>query len=302
MTTTVRRMLPADVDEADRVTRLAFGTIRGLEDPSRMFGAAELVRSRFRARPDEAWVAERDGEIVGAVFASRWGSLGWFGPLAVRPDLWDGGVGSLLLEPVLEAFSRWDVAQAGLFTFPDSPKHLGLYQKHGFWPGALTAMMSRPVEEPASEPSLLSGAVADLAPLCESLLPGLDLASEIDAVADQAIGDTVVIRRGGEVAGFAVCHVGPGSEADDGVCFVKFGAARPGDEAAFADLLGSCAAFAAHRGATRLMAGVNTARLPAYRAMIAGGFRTFLLGVAMYSRPDQPTLDTPTHFVIDDLR
>lgn len=300
--TIVRPMLAADVDEADRVTRLAFGTIRGLDDPMRMFGSAEIVRSRFRARPGEAWVAELHGEIVGAVLASHWGSLGWFGPLAVRPDHWDGGIGSLLLEPVLDAFSRWGVTQAGLFTFPDSPKHLGLYQKHGFWPGALTAMTARDVAPSRSDPLLLSTTDADLAPLCESLLPGLDLTSELDAVAAQGIGDTVLVRRDDEVAAFAVCHVGPGSEADEGDCFVKFGAARTGDETTFADLLAACDAFASQRGATRLVAGVSTARLPAYRAMIGAGFRTFLLGVAMHTRPDGPHLDTPAHLVIDDLR
>jgi hypothetical protein len=36
------------------------------------------------------------------------------------------------MAPVLEAFGRWELHQAGLFTFPDSPKHVGLYQPHGF--------------------------------------------------------------------------------------------------------------------------------------------------------------------------
>src|SRR2546422_11558182 len=31
-------------------------------------------------------------------------------------------------------------------SFPHSPKHVALYQKFGFWPQALTAVMSKPVE------------------------------------------------------------------------------------------------------------------------------------------------------------
>lgn len=116
-----------DVDAADAVMRLAFGTIRGLPDPSAAFGDAESVRTRFRAAPECAWVAEVDGEVVGSVFAARWGSFGFFGPLSVHPGFWDRGIGGRLLEPVLGAFTRWDVQQAGLFTFADSPKHLGLY-------------------------------------------------------------------------------------------------------------------------------------------------------------------------------
>ena len=120
--------------------RVAFGTFRALPDPSAAFGDSESVRTRYRAAPDCAWVAEVDGEVVGSVFAARWGSFGFFGPLSVRPDLWDRGIGSELLQPVLEAFARWEVRQGGLFTFASSPKHLGLYQTHGFWPGSLTVM------------------------------------------------------------------------------------------------------------------------------------------------------------------
>jgi len=303
----VRPMLTEDLDAADRVTRLAFGTIHGLEDPTQAFGAAEILRSRFHARPDGAWVAEVDGELVGSVIATRWGSFGWLGPVAVHPEHWGRGIGSRLLEPVTDAFQRWNVAQAALFTFPDSMKHLNLYQKHGFWPGALTAVTARDARKPSTPPQLLSAAASrasELTLLCEALLPGLELSSEIDAVAEQGIGDTVLVERGGRVAGFAVCHVGPGSEARAGECYVKFGAAHPGDDASdvFAELLESCAAFAWQHRATQLVAGVSTARLPAYRALLAAGFRTTLLGVAMHTQPDGPTLDTPAHFVLDDLR
>jgi predicted N-acetyltransferase YhbS len=307
MSTTVRPMRDADVDAADRVTRLAFGTHRGLADPTQTFGESDPVRSRFRARPEEAWVAELDDEIVGAVFATHWGTFGWFGPLAVHPGHWDGGIASQLLEPVLAAFDRWGVSQTALFTFPDSPKHLGLYQKHGFWPGSLTAVMTTSVEESDAVVSLLSEqatATDELASICDELFPGLELTSELEAVATQAIGDTVLAVRDGRVEGFAICHRGPGSEATADDCYVKFGAVRPGaDEAStFGELLTACSAFAVRSGAQRLVAGVNTARRGAYRAMADHGFRTTLLGVAMHSRPDGPTLDTPSHYVIDDLR
>ena len=93
----VRPMRADDVDSADRVLRLAFGTIRGLPDPSAAFGDADSVRTRFRAAPECAWAAEVDGEVVGSVFAARWGSFGFFGPLSVHPSLWDRGIGGRLL-------------------------------------------------------------------------------------------------------------------------------------------------------------------------------------------------------------
>ena len=52
----------------------------------------------------------------------------------------------------------------------------------------------------------------------------------------------------------------------------------------------------------RLVAGVNTARLDAYRRLLARGFHAEQIGVAMWLRPEEPHFDTPAHHVIDDLR
>ena len=160
--------------------------IRGLPDPGTAFGDAEYVRTRFRAAPDCAWAAEVDGEVVGSVFAARWGTFGSFGPLTTHPDVWDRGVGSRLMEPVLEAFGRWQLRQAGLFTFPNSPKHIGLYQKHGFWPRFLTAVTAKPVTGPASEcatfsqvPAGAGSTLEAIRELTDAVFPGLDLEREL---------------------------------------------------------------------------------------------------------------------------
>ena len=58
--------------------------------------------------------------LVGSNFATRWGSVGFFGPLTVRPDLWARGVGKQLMEPVMGCFDTWKVEHAGLFTFAHS--------------------------------------------------------------------------------------------------------------------------------------------------------------------------------------
>lgn len=296
-------MAEEDLDQADRVTRLAFGTFRGLPDPAAAFGDAETVRTRFRAAPDCAWVAEANDEVVGAVLAARWGTFGFFGPLAVHPDRWDQGVASRLLDPVVEAFERWDVRQAGLFTFPGSAKHLGLYQKHGFWPGFLTAVLAK-AAAPTTASYELDTSPDEIRGLTDTVFPGLDLGRELVAVRAQALGGTVVVRDGDELAGMAVCHVGAGSEAGSGACFVKFGAARHGAGAAdrFERLLDACEAFAAASGAERLVAGVNTGRLDAYRRLLARGFRADLIGVSMCLHPERPGFDTPAHYVLDDLR
>ena len=151
-------MLAGDLDAVDRVLCVAFATVRGLDDPATAFGDADLARTRFRAAPDAAWVAELDGEVVGSVFAARWGTFGFFGPLSVDPALWDRRIASRLLEPVLEAFEQWGLQQAGLFTFAGSPRHLGLYGKHGFSPGAPTVIATRQAAATSGHASARGGA------------------------------------------------------------------------------------------------------------------------------------------------
>ena len=306
-------MLVEDLGGAERVMRLAFGTMRGLPDPEATFGDRDLVRTRFQAAPGCAWVAEVDGDVVGSVFAARWGTFGFFGPLTVHPSLWDQGVGSGLLRPVLEAFGSWDVRQAGLFTFAASSKHLGLYQRHGFWPGHLTVVTAKTTDPQRRSPYTVAsremeaghGAVLDeIRGLTTQVFQGLDLGQEIVAVNAQRIGDTVLMRRKGMLEGIAVCHCGAGSEAGSDSCYVKFAAVWPGDGASdrFARLLDACEAFAIESGAGRLEAGVNTGRLDAYRHLLDRGFRIEQIGVSMLLRPHDSHFDTPAHHILADLR
>jgi hypothetical protein len=123
---TIRALREDDLPTADRILRLAFGTFLGLPDPLTFMGDADYVRSRWLADPSAVIGAELDGEIVGTNFVTRWGSMGFFGPLTIRPDLWNRGISQLLLAPTMELFERWGIRHAGLFTFADSTKHAGL--------------------------------------------------------------------------------------------------------------------------------------------------------------------------------
>jgi GNAT superfamily N-acetyltransferase len=84
-------------------------------------------------------------KLVGSNFKASWGSVGFFGPLTAHPDYWDKGVARSLMEPTMQLFSKWNTNHSGLFTFAQSPKHVSLYQKYGFWPYFLTAVMSKAV-------------------------------------------------------------------------------------------------------------------------------------------------------------
>ena len=122
-------------------------------------------------------------------------------------------------------------------------------------------------------------------------------------MASQESGDTIIVPRPGTPAGFAVCHYGPGTEADRDTAYVKFGAVRSGDSApeVFGRLLDACEHAASLRGMKRLAAGVNTGRRGAYGAMLNRGFHTIQQGVAMH-RPDEPAYDRPDAYAMDDWR
>jgi GNAT superfamily N-acetyltransferase len=312
----VHPLTESNLADADRIFRLAFGTFIGLPDPTAFAGDADYVRTRWRADPSAAFAAHLDGQIVGSNFASRWGSVGFFGPLTIRPDLWDKGIGKRLMQPIMSCFEKWGARHTGLFTFPHSQKHIGLYQRFGFWPRFLTPVMSKPVAPTKSDRSPWTKTKLSNAPdqdrkralavcreITNAIYDGLDVSSEIRSVAEQRLGDTVLLWRDAELSGLAVCHVGAGTEAGSGTCYVKFGAVRPGKTAAedFDRLLTACEEFAAESGVSRLGAGVNTARHEAYARLIDRGFRTDMEGLAM-QRPNEPGYNRPGVYVLDDWR
>jgi len=201
-----------------------------------------------------------------------------------------------------------------LFTFAQSPKHIGLYQKFGFWPRFLTFLMSKTVQgrdtsERWSKFSDVPNAeVRRCLEMCRSLTnsvyEGLDLEREIMVVRKQGLGDTVLLREGETVVGVAVCHCGPGTEAGRDTCYVKFGAVQSGSSAAevfFDRLLNACEELAMMKGMTAVLAGVNSACHNAYRRMIARGFRIDFQGVLML-KPNEAAFDRPDRYVLCDLR
>jgi hypothetical protein len=76
----VRPMKEEDLDEADRVMRLAFGTFLGTPEALKFLDNADFVHTRYWADPPGALAAEVDGKIVGSNFALDWGSMGILGP------------------------------------------------------------------------------------------------------------------------------------------------------------------------------------------------------------------------------
>jgi predicted N-acetyltransferase YhbS len=319
----IRSLKEADLGEADRVYRLSFGRFLGLSDPVSFFGDADFIRTRFRADPSLSLAAVVDGNFVGSNFIANWGSVGVFGPLTVHPDFWDKGIAKRLLDKTMEIFERLKTKHIGIFTFSNSPKHVHLYQKYDFWPRFLTAVMSKPVK---SEYAMKDGQeitswtkysdmqkerpseiLNNCYSLTDSIYDGLDLRVEIQSVANQKLGDTILLtdNKSNKLLGLAICHCGPKTEAGSNTCYVKFGSVTASEDrsepANFDELMECCEKFAVSEGLSKLAAGVNMANLGAYRKMISKGFRTEFQGVMMTKNND-PGYHIEDVYAIDDWR
>lgn len=306
-----------ELEEAERIVRMAFGTFLGLPNPLDFMGDRSFVASRWSSPHTKVIAARAGGRLIGSNVVTRWGAFGFFGPLTVLPEYWNIGVAQRLLEATVATFERWGLRRTGLFTLPHSAKHVGLYQKFGYWPQSLTAVMTR-TPDPASAlsfqyngaPVLLSAlgrrereeAILACSNLTYKIDKGLDLSGEIRSVLAKRIGDVPLIYTRGVLDGFAVCQTGAGSEGGEKICYVKFGAARPGAgaPARFVRLLKACDGLAASLG-TSIEVGVNLAREDAFRRMRAHGYRATMQGVAM-QQPNAAGFNGPNAYVMDDWR
>jgi GNAT superfamily N-acetyltransferase len=303
----IRRARAGELEVAQEIVNVAFATQFGLPSVE-AFGDRMTLAPRWHADPENVIVAELDGRIVGSNAITTWGTFGWFGPLTVRPELWNRGIARALLDATMERFAARGTTTEALYTFASSPKHLALYQRYGFWPRRLTATLARaPVGAESTafrrlsavEPAARAAAIAALAPITAALRDGLDVSVEMRIVLEQRLGDVLVIDDArGRPAAFAVCHAGRGSEAGSNAVSVKFGAAT--GAAPFAALLDAVLAYGATAGVDRVVVPVNTAREAAYRAALAAGFAIAHVGVAMIRGDD--AYDHPDAWVIEDHR
>jgi GNAT superfamily N-acetyltransferase len=319
----IRPLREDELGEASRIVRLAFATFLGLppEDPRRP-SDSDYVRSRWIANRDAVLAAEHVGKLIGTNFATSWGSFGFFGPLTVEPEYWNRGVAQMLLAPTMQMFRGWGCRHLGLYTFAQSAKHISLYQKYGFWPRDLVAVMAKEISiEPSAEghkfgfkserlSSAKSGGLdfaevlTDCAKITSAIFDGLNLEQEIRAVDRQKLGDTVLVTDRDGIAAFGVCHSGPGTEAGSGVCYVKFAAVRPDSGAAdaFDALLDGVENYARQLGVAKITAGVNLARREAFQALRDRGFRTEMQGMAMETGDARSGYNRAGIYVLDDWR
>jgi GNAT superfamily N-acetyltransferase len=227
------------------------------------------------------WRDEQD-RVVAFNIAHRSGTEGWMGPLAVRPDRQQGGLGKEIVLAAADWLRRQGATVIGLETMPRTVDNIGFYSRLGFVPGQLTLTLTRDVPRPlgrvpyellgALEPRARTARIAELAAFVGALAPCYDFSREIQLTFDMALGNVLTIQEGGGLAAFALCHSAPLAEggARDELRVLKVAAADAGTLAVLLDAVG---AWAATQGIRHVAVRCQTAYQDAYRNLVRDGFR-----------------------------
>jgi len=227
------------------------------------------------------WRDEQD-RVVAFNIAHQSGAEGWMGPLAVRPDRQTGGVGKEIVLAAVDWLRRRGAAVIGLETMPRTVDNIGFYSRLGFVPGYLTLTLTRDVPRSLGrvpfdvvgglEPRERGARIEEIGAFVAGLAPGYDFSREIQLTFEMALGNVLTIRRGGALAGFALCHGAPLAEGGtrDELRVLKVGTSDP---EALTELLDAVGAWAATQGIRRVAVRCQTAYQDVYRALVRDGFR-----------------------------
>jgi GNAT superfamily N-acetyltransferase len=224
----------------------------------------------------------RDGDGRPAAFnmVHHSGTEGWMGPLAVRPDRQNEGLGKTIVRAGLDWLRSHGARIIGLETMPRTVDNIGFYSRLDLVPRHLTVTLTRDVpRKPVAMGELLSGSGADYLrvlaecrELTKRLVPGVDFTRELQLTGDLQIGDTTLVRKDGRLIGFALWHSAPLAEG------------RPRDEVrvlklvaenldAFASVIHGVQAATLGEGLRRVSVRCQTSFADAYGHLVAEGFR-----------------------------
>jgi hypothetical protein len=118
-----------------------------------------------------------------------------------------------------------------------------------------------------------------------------------------ALGDTLLLEKGRDVIGFAICHLPPNSEAPHGSAYVKFLAidARHRKPEYLNAMLAAVEELAGGAQLGQVVAPVYTYYWTAYQTLLERGYRVDFTMVRM-KRGKQEDTENPADLVLDDWR
>ncbi|HEY0972313.1 MAG TPA: GNAT family N-acetyltransferase [Gemmatimonadales bacterium] len=240
---------------------------------------------------------DEQGAIVAFNIAHLSGSEGWMGPLAVRPDVQESGIGKRIVRAGIDWLAAHGARTVGLETMPRTMDNIGFYSRLGFVPGRMTITLTLAAVQSERAPVLLgrlpaaerAARVAECRALALSHRPGSDFTREIELTDELSLGDTVLLLRDGELRGFALYHTAPLVEGRvrDELRVLKLVLADEGDT----DLLARDLASQARRSGTRQVAVRVQGEFPGFYARLValgGRVRWTDLRMTLDGRPEVP--------------
>lgn len=221
------------------------------------------------------------GAVAGFNIVHRSGAEGWMGPLAVRPDFQERGVGGAMVRAGIAWLRHRGARVIGLETMPRTVENIGFYSRLGFRPGHLTVTVTRRTDgvPPGQHDDRLGAmdtrresALAACRALTNRLAPGVDFTREIALTAALDLGDTSLVFAGRRLRGFVLWHAAPlaAGRAAEEIRVLKLVAE---DAETLLELLNRVAAEAAARQLERITLRAQTAFGDAFAALIQAGFR-----------------------------
>ena len=322
----IRRVRKGDLSKVRDVIEQAFGDFFERQvgtRPRQVFGGAQYVHHRWLMEPWGCFVAEEgDGKIVGAAVAVMWGTIGLVGPVAVLTSYQNQDIAQQLLTACQEFFDENKATLQGVCTYPYSPKHLILYQKFGYKPKGLVVITGKQLDRreivhatkaakpgPAVrrystlEEAKKKQAMQKIRRMTNAVWRGMDLGKEVEIVDGLTLGDTLLLEKGREVIGFAICHLPPNSEAPQGSAYVKFLAidSRHKKPEHLHALLGAVEEMAGAALLQRVVVPAYTYYWTAYQALLERGYHVDFTMVRM-KRGKQEDYEDPSDLVLDDWR
>ena len=232
-----------------------------------------------------------DGHAVAFNMVHQSGTEGWMGPLAVRPDRQNEGLGKRVVQEGLDWLIARGARTIGLETMPRTVDNIGFYGKLDLLPGHLTITLTRDMpRRPVPLGEMLSGAGAELLrrlaecrELTRRLAPGTDFTRELQLTGELRVGDTCLVRRDGQLVGFALWHSAPLAEGRprDELRVLKLVAE---DMPAFEALLAALQAAAVSESLRRISVRCQTGYTEAYTHLTVNGFRVHWTDLRMTLR------------------
>jgi len=157
------------------------------------------------------------GDIVAFNMVHHSDAEGWMGPLVVRTDLQGHGAGKEVVERGIAWLRESGARVIGLETMPRTMDNIGFYSGLRFIPSRLTITLTLDAQGAEVPPELLGRTsmqeredeMTAMRELVGRVAPGYDFTREIELTDSLALGDTLLLKDGGELVGFALCHTAP---------------------------------------------------------------------------------------------